>query len=158
MNWRWDINKIPAHWCIIFILSLLFESFEEITFFRRGQIAWKEKRKTRGSRRRSISNSEWSSCSIRAPFYIVICLRCHIVCARRQMRHGASFPREYFIPHAPSTSGCDPEQLSDTCLWISLGSHLCENQLYSWTTMPLLNVSLMLILQLLKYRRWSVTL
>lgn len=49
-------------------------------------------------------------------FYTIIHLGCHIVWARREMRHGASFPREYFIPHDLSTSQYDPEQLSGTCV------------------------------------------
>lgn len=89
----------------------------------------KKRERQEGQRGEASATLEWSS-SRRAPFYTVIHLGCHIVWARREMRHGASFPREYFIPHDLSTSLYDPEQLSGTCVSIGSGSHLCEKQLY----------------------------
>jgi len=54
---KWGSSTIPGDLCMIHILALVFKSFQAMTCFRRGQIACKEKGKTRGSRRKSISNS-----------------------------------------------------------------------------------------------------
>lgn len=58
------------------------------------------------------SNSEiGASCFLHCHLY-----GCHMVCARRKMRHEASSPHEYFIPYALSASQYDPEQVSSTCV------------------------------------------